>query len=306
MPNTVNYVTQFEKELKQKYSRELLTADLTTQNVIFTGANKIKIPYISVSGYKDHSRNGGFNRGTVKNDFMEKTLAFDRDIEFFVDSMDVDETNQALSAANVTNTFETEKAIPETDAYRLSKLYTEFTKLGQTATSDALTVKNILDKFDTWMEEMDEDEVPEEGRILYVTPSIYTVIKNAEKIVRSLEVTKSAAINRHVRSLDDITIKKIPSGRMKSAYNFTEGYVPATTARQMDMILVHPKSVIASDKHAYINLWAPGSHTQGDGYLYQNRKYGDLFLIDTRVEGVKVNLTPVAAPATPATPPENT
>lgn len=35
MPNTVNYVTQFEKELKQKYSRELLTADLTTQNVTF-------------------------------------------------------------------------------------------------------------------------------------------------------------------------------------------------------------------------------------------------------------------------------
>lgn len=102
MPNTVNYVTQFEKELKQKYSRELLTADLTTQNVTFIGANKIKIPYITVSGYKDHSRNGGFNRGTVQNDFMEKTLAFDRDIEFFVDSMDVDETNQALSAANVT------------------------------------------------------------------------------------------------------------------------------------------------------------------------------------------------------------
>ena len=51
MPNTVNYVTQFEKELKQKYSRELLTADLTTQNVTFIGANKIKIPYITVSGY---------------------------------------------------------------------------------------------------------------------------------------------------------------------------------------------------------------------------------------------------------------
>lgn len=165
MPNTVNYATQFKKEIMQKYSRELLTADLTTQNVTFVGANKIKIPYVSVTGYKDHSRNGGFNRGSVQNQFMEKTLSFDRDIEFFVDAMDVDETNQALSAANITNTFITEQDVPETDCYRLSKLHTDFTALGGTVTQDAVTAATILDKFDTLMEEMDEDEVPEEGRI---------------------------------------------------------------------------------------------------------------------------------------------
>ena len=292
MPNTVNYVTSFEQELKQKYTRELLTADLTTQNVVFVGAKKIKIPFIAVSGYKDHSRNGGFNRGTVENQFMEKELEFDRDVEFFVDAMDVDETNQALSAANITNTFEHEKAIPETDAYRLSKLYTDFNALGETATQDELTAATILEKFDTLMEEMDEAEVPEDGRILYVTPSIYTIFKQAEKITRMLEVTRDTAVNRHVRALDDVKIKRIPSGRMKTAYDFTEGFTPASTAKQMNMILVHPSAVIAADKHAYINLWAPGSHTQGDGYLYQNRKYGDLFVLNTRSDGIKINLSP--------------
>lgn len=194
MPNTVNYATQFEKEIMQKYSRELLTADLTTQNVTFVGANKIKIPYVSVTGYKDHSRNGGFNRGSVQNQFMEKTLSFDRDIEFFVDAMDVDETNQALSAANITNTFITEQDVPETDCYRLSKLHTDFTALGGTVTQDAVTAATILDKFDTLMEEMDEDEVPEEGRILYLTPNIYTMLKQAEKITRSLDVTRQASM----------------------------------------------------------------------------------------------------------------
>lgn len=290
MPNTVNYATRFEQELKQKYTRELLSADLTTQNVVFTGANKIKIPFVTVSGYKDHSRNGGFNRGTVENQFMEKTLEFDRDIEFLVDEMDVDETNQALSAANITNTFVTEKEIPETDAYRFSKLYNEFTGLGNTASTETLTTATVLDMFDTLMEEMDEDEVPEDGRLLYVTPHMYTLVKQAEKIVRNLDVTRDAVVNRHIRSLDDVKIKRIPSGRMKTAYDFTEGYVPATTAKQMNMILVHPKSVIAADKHSYIRLWPEGSHTQGDGYLFQKRKYGDLFVIDTRVDGIKINL----------------
>lgn len=294
MPNIVNYATQFEKEIMQKYSRELLTADLTTQNVTFVGANKIKIPFVSVTGYKDHSRNGGFNRGSVQNQFMEKTLSFDRDIEFFVDAMDVDETNQALSAANITNTFITEQDVPETDCYRLSKLHTDFTALGGTVTQDAVTAATILDKFDTLMEEMDEDEVPEEGRILYLTPNIYTMLKQAEKITRSLDVTRQASIDRHVRNLDEVKMVRVPSSRMKTVYDFTEGFKPGAAAKQMNMILVHPKSVIASQKHSYIKLWPEGTHTNGDGYLYQNRKYGDLFLIDTRVQGVKINLAPNA------------
>lgn len=295
MPNTVNYATQFKKDIMQKYSRELLTADLTTQNVTFVGANKIKIPYVSVTGYKDHSRNGGFNRGSVQNQFMEKTLSFDRDIEFLVDVMDVDETNQALSAANITNTFVTEQDIPETDCYCLSKLHADFTALGGTVTQDTVTAATFLDKFDTLMEEMDEDEVPEEGRILYVTPYMYRLAKQAEKIVRNLDITRSAIIDRNIRSLDDVKIKKIPSGRMKTVYDFGEGYKPGVGAKQMNMILVHPKSVIAAQKHKYIKLWPEGTHTEGDGYLYQNRKYGDLFLIDTRVQGVKINLAPTAA-----------
>jgi hypothetical protein len=55
------------------------------------------------------------------------------------------------------------------------------------------------------------------------------------------------------------------------------------------MILVHPLSVIAVDKHSFIKLWGPGEHQKGDGWLYQNRKYGDLFVIDTRIQGVKIN-----------------
>lgn len=177
MPNTVNYATSFEKELKQKYSRESCTDDLTTQNVQFVNAKTIKIPYITLGGYKDHSRNGGFNRQSVANDYMIKTLEHDRDVEFFVDTMDVDETNEALSAANITNVFETEHAIPERDAYRMSKLHSEFIAAGGTVDNTVLALTNILNVFDRWMEEMDDAEVPVDGRILYVRPTVNTLIK---------------------------------------------------------------------------------------------------------------------------------
>ncbi len=297
MANTVNYVTRFEQELRQKYSRELCTDGLTTQNVSFVNAKTIKIPYITLGGYKDHSRNGGFNRQSAANEYMTKTLEHDRDVEFFVDAMDVDESNEALSAANITNVFEAEHAIPETDAYRISKLYSEFTEASGTVDNTKLTIENILATFDKWMETMDDAEVPVDGRLLYVTPAINTLIKQADKITRVIDVSAQRGIDRRVRSLDEVTIKPVPSGRMKSAYDFTDGFKPASSAVQVNMILVHPSAVIACDKHSYINLWAPGSHTQGDGYLYQNRKYGDLFVLDTRKDGVMINAD--AAPSEP-------
>ena len=147
MPNTVNYATQFLADLKQKYTREAFSEDLTTpeQMVQFVNANTIKIPFISVGGYKNHSRNGGFNRQNLQNQWMTKTLAFDRDVEFFADEMDVDESNQTLAAAKTTNVFETEKAIPERDCYRFSKLYADYIALGGTPDTTALTAANVLE-----------------------------------------------------------------------------------------------------------------------------------------------------------------
>lgn len=290
MQNTVNYATLFLKQLVQKYTRELLTAGLTTRKVEFVNANTIKIPHVVVGGYKDHSRNGGFNRQTVQNEWIPKTLAFDRDVEFFVDAMDVDESNQTLAAANITNTFLTEKAIPETDAYRLSKLRADYVAASGAPDTTVLTAANVLSIFDGYMSQMDDDEVPEEGRLLYVTPAVRKLLKEAQEISRYINVSQaSAGIDRRVHSLDDVAIQMVPSGRMKTAYDFTDGYAPAAAAKQINMILVHPTAVIACDKHSYIRLWAPGTHTQGDGWLYQNRKYGDLFVLENRVQGIKIN-----------------
>lgn len=292
MANTINYATQFERELKQKYKRESLTSDLTTEKVTFVNAKTIKIPYIELGGFKDHTRNGGFNRQNVKNDYMTKTLSHDRDVEFFVDTEDVDESNLAVAAANITNTFEEEHAIPEEDCYRISKLYNDYTELGKTADKTVLTTKNILQTYDNYMEELDEAEVPLEGRILYTTPAGERLIKNAEDVQKIFSLNGGGnGFMRAVRSLDDVKIQKLPSSRMKTSYNFTDGCVPGASAKQINMIIVHPKSVLACDKHSYIKLWAPGTHTQGDGFLYQLRKYWDLFVVDTRVDGIKINIT---------------
>ena len=289
-----NYVTKFERTIDEVYRKGLLSADLSSQNdkAKFIDTKTIKIPSLSVGGYKEHGRMGGWNRQEIKNTYQSKELTHDRDVEFFVDQMDVDETNQLLTAANVTNTFLREQSIPELDSYRFSKLYTEFaTTYGKTPVTEALTAANILDAIDDMFMRMNEAEVPEEGRVLYVTPTVERVLKTAAGISRSLGVqSNNGVIDRRVSVLDNVRLQVIPSARMKTIYDFSDGFKPGVGAKQMNMILLHPSAVIAPIKHSAIYLFAPGEHTNGDGWLYQNRMYTDLFLYEKRVDAVQIHV----------------
>lgn len=288
-----DYATTFTDLLQQKYAKELCSDALTHSNpqVKFINAQTIKLPHMAVSGYKDHTRTPGYNMGTLSNGWEAKKLEHDRDIEFWVDPMDMDETNLTLSVANIQNTFETEQAIPEKDSYRYSKLHAELTAYSGRIDSTVIDAAVFLDVFDGEMAVMDEAGVPEEGRILYVTPTMRKILKEAEGIQRIMTVSTPSTINRKVHSLDDVAIKMVPAARMKTKYDFTDGCVAAADAKQINWILIHPSCVVCRDKYSYIKLFTPGTDSRtADGYLYQNRCYGDLFLLEKKVEGCSMNV----------------
>lgn len=292
-----SYAEAFTQLLQQKYAKELCSYDLTQSNpgVRFINAQTIKLPRLSMSGYKDHTRTAGFNAGTISNDWEAKKLEHDRDIEFFVDPMDVDETNLTLSVANIQNEFEDTQAIPEKDSYRFSKLHTEMTTYSGKIDTTTITAKNALEWFDDMMAYMDDAGVPEEGRILYCIPTFRKFFKEAEGIQRVLLVSSPGSVTRNIHSLDDVKIKSVPSARMKTKYNFTDGCIADKTAKQINSILIHPSCVVCRDKYSYIKLFTPGTDSRtADGYIYQNRNYGDLFLLERKVEGCAMNTEPAA------------
>ena len=292
-----NYAEQFQQNLQKKYAVECKSDLLTksNQDVKFLNAQVIKLPTLTLSGYKDHTRTPGFNSGTISNNWVPKKLEFDRDVEFFLDPMDIDETNLVLSVANIQNTFEETQAIPEKDCYRFSKLYSELNTINaQNISTDVINATNFLEVFDEAMCKMDEAGVPEGGRIMYVTPTMAKIVKNAKEIERTIIISgASQSVNRNVHSLDDVQIIKVPSDRMKTAYDFSNGFAASSTAGQINMILIHPSCVVCRDKYSYIKLFTPGSDSRtGDGYIYQNRCFGDLFLLELKAAGAVINITP--------------
>ncbi|QEL88477.1 capsid protein [Bacillus mycoides] len=293
----LNYATQYQEVLVQKFAQGLafgaLYATPNNATVKWTGAKTIQIPRIKVGGYTDVNRDvvGNYTR-RVDNSFEPKTLSHDREFRTLVDPVDVDETNMAVTIANITRVFNDEEATPEHDKYMASKLYSEYTAAGKTADVTVLDKSNVLGVFDQMMLEQDEAEVPQQGRILYVTPAVKKLLKEAEAIQRSLDIKGAGenAVNRGIYSLDDVTIVTVPSSRMKTAYNFTNGAVADATAKQINMILIHPLAVVSPQQYEFVSLDQP-SATTGGKYLYYERKYWDVFILGAKVDGVKFNIT---------------
>lgn len=280
----LEYATIFSNVLRELYGQELTCDDLYHSNsdIQIVNGKDIKIPKLSVSGYKDHTRGGSFNSGTYSNGYETKTLDHDRDIEFAIDPIDVDETNMVVTIANIQTRFEKTQAIPELDCYTYSKLYTEAKRVGATVKTTALTAANVLADFDDNLEAFAEAGVPLDRVILYATPQYKKLLKNAEGIQRTLEISSAKGIDRRVRSVDDIDkIVEVPSARMKSLFDFTDGCKVDSTAKQIDYILIDPEAQVSRVKYAYIKMFTPGTDSRtADNYMYQNRKVNGTFGID--------------------------
>lgn len=282
----LEYATIFSNVLRELYGQSLLSNDLYNSNTDLKIVNgkDIKIPKLTVSGYKDHTRgSAGFNAGSYSNGYETKTLDHDRDVEFVIDPMDVDETNLVVSIANIQKRFETTQAIPELDCYTFSKLYAEAKRVGAKITTSTLTTANVLDDFDNNLEAFAEAGVPLDRVIMYATPAYKKLLKNADKISRSLQIGGGEnSIDRRVRSVDDIgKIIEVPSARLKTLYNFTNGVAPATSAKQIDYILIDPEAQVSRTKYSYINVYPPRTDSRtADNYIYQNRRFNGTFGID--------------------------
>ena len=286
----LSYVTQFHKRILDMYGHELVSDALYHSNgdIQIVNSREIKLPRLSVSGYKDHDRKTlGYNSGNYSNDFETKTLDHDRDIEFFVDPMDVDETSQIVSIANIQARFEKRQAIPELDCYTFSKLYSEAERVGAVIRTDAVTRANILADFDDNCEAFEDAGVPLSRCILYGTAAYRKELKNAEGLQRVMDVGGgSRAVDRRVHSLDDLgEIRTVPLERFKTAYDFTEGYKADATGKQINYILVDPEAQVSRVKYAYINTYTPGHDSRtADNYLYQNRRFNGTFALDQELK----------------------
>ncbi|EIA6936161.1 hypothetical protein K7Q24_002689 [Listeria monocytogenes] len=282
----INYVDKYGKELDQKLVFGTYTNELETSNLLWLDAKTFKIQTITTTGLKPHTRNKGYNEGSASNENTAYTITFDRDVEFFVDVMDVDETGQALTAANVTKEFNSRHSAPEVDAYRFSKLATEAKKNGHSA-DEAITEENVFRTLKAAIRKV--KKYGTQNLVMYVSVDVMAALELSKDFTRTISNQNigPSSLETRVTGIDGVKLVEIEAeDRFYDTFDFTDGYKPAASAKKLNYLLINKGSVIGGTKHASIYLHAPGSVGQGDGWLYQYRVYHDIFVKEQQKDGV--------------------
>lgn len=288
----INYVTKYGPMLDQRINQGLVTSVLGSADAsLVAGTQTVKIQTIATTGFKPHTRGKGFNQGEVSNTSATYQLTQDRDIEFFVDTQDVDETNMALSIANISQVFFDEHATPEIDAYRFSTLAK---KAGNTQ-SVAITKANAYAQIKAAIKPL--RKYGAQNIVAFVSSDVMDALEQSTEFTRSItnQNVGLTTLESRVTSVDGVQLIEVwDASRFQTDYDFSDGYAPASDALGIGVLAVAKQAVLPIVKESAIFMFAPGEHTQGDGYLYQNRLYHDIFVLDQKKDGISVVTSPKA------------
>ena len=288
----LNYATEYAGSLAQAYPYVLNFGALyNSENdgrYRWVNAKTIEIPSITTTGRVNGDRDTITQaKRNYDNAWEMKTLSHHRKWSTLVHPMDIDETNMAASISNITQVYNEEHKFPEMDAYTVSEIYRLWTEGGNTADTTALTAESVLSVFDKMMEAMDEARVPAKGRILYVTPAVKTLLKNANQLSHVIG-NGDTAIDRSVADIDSVEIVAVPKDLMKTAYTFDEGWKADGSAKQINMLLIHPSAVITPEKYTFARLDEPSAGSEGK-YIYFEESYDGVFILNKRLGGIAFN-----------------
>lgn len=292
----VNYASEYARALAQAYPYLSYFAAIwasENSNRYKPGMGKtMYIPTVSVTGAHDVNRNsinGNFSRNW-ENQWQAVTLEMDREWDTLVDPMDIDETNDVATIANITRAFAEFQKVPEMDAFMASKLASFASAYGGVST-ESLTSSTILTEWDKAVEYMTNQRINRDRVIAYMTPACYKLLKQASGLTRFIEVTNGInRVDRNIASLDGIQIVEVPSDMMKTAYTFTTGWaINEVSAQQINFVLVDPMAVAAPIKYETAMMSAPTAQSKGK-YLYYERYYYGAFILNQRQAGVYAHL----------------
>ena len=286
MANTIALAKNYTNLLDEVYRAASVTADLISDAAMSragANANEIVYPQIDVTGLGEYDRNTGYTTGAV--DLKWKTAAFnyDRGTKISVDVMDNEESrNVAFGMAGAT--LIRDKVAAESDAFTfatLASLENISEKTGTIADAEAFLAALV----EAWSK-MDEDEVPQENRILYATATLLNS-------VMALDTTKSREI------LGRFAVKKaVPQARFYTAIDMLDGksageeaghYKKATGAADINFMILHKPAIIKFDKHVASNVIAAENNPDADADIVKYRKYGLVNAYENKRAGIYVH-----------------
>ena len=292
--NTFEYAERFLPILDEMYRLGSRTAILDTANerVRWIGAKTVNLYTTTLDGLGDYQRNAGFVTGSVTGAWEPFEITQDRGRSFMVDVMDNDET-MGMAFGTLAGQFIREHVTPEVDAYRFAK-YSSATGISKATPADitpgTTDVPSLIQAAESTM---GDNEVPEEGRILFISENAYAGLK--DKITRMV-MNGERGIETAVDFYDGMRVIRVPKSRFNTAITLNDGFsdgetaggytVPASTSYPINFMIIHPSAVLQVVKHQVPRIFSPQVNQRADAWQYDYRIYHDCFVENNKVAGI--------------------
>ena len=270
----IELVTKYLPYVDEIFTAESKKELLTNQDFSFKGAHTVKIYKISTGKMQDYGRSGATGNNWSRYGEVESldattqtmTLSKDRSFTFVIDALDEDETDGALEAASALARQVREVVIPEVDTYVLG---TMCELAGNKPAAKELTKDNIYVEIISANKLLDDEQVPETGRILVVTPATYLLMKQCKDITMETDIGNEMRIRGVIANLDGLTVMKIPASRLPKNFGF---------------MIAHPCATVAPTKlESYVTHHNPPGIS---GDLVEGRVVYDAFVKDNKKKAI--------------------
>lgn len=289
MTQSIALAQKFQPILDEIYKASSLTArmDAKTKPVNFAGANVVQVFKTDPIGLGKYDRVSGYPAGQVVGSWETLTLATERGRSFVIDRMD-DEETLGMAFGTLAGEFIRTKVVPEVDAYRFSK-YASTASINA-ATPGTLDANGIIAALDTAKLELDKDEVPSEGRLLYISDNCLNLLEG--KVSRFLG--NENAVDKRVTKYSGMEVIMVPQTRFYKGITLDDGATvdaggyskTVSTGKDINFMIIHPTAVLQVAKHDSLKVFTPEQNQTTDGWLMQYRLYHDAFVYANKLNGI--------------------
>lgn len=283
-----NSITLFKQQitgiLDEVYKAASLTSILDGASELVqqgANANELIIPKMSMDGLGDYSKSAGYVNGDVT--LTNETVAcnFDRGRMFTIDNMDNIET-AGVAFGRLAGEFIRTKVVPELDAFRFA-CYAGTSGISTTTAANLATGAAVIAAIAAAADGMDDDEVPQSERYLFITPTLLG-------LVRDMDTTKSKEVLAQFAG-----VVKVPQTRFYTAIDQKDGttsgeeaggYAKASGAKNINFMIVHKPALIQFEKHVAPKIVTPEQNQSADAWKFGYRNVSIADGYDNKVKGI--------------------
>ena len=290
MANNIAAIKNYTAVLDKVYQKASVSGCLTSGGrMVRAGRNakEIMIPKISVTGLGDYTRNVGYKTGSITFDYETKTFNYDRGIKLLADVMDVEEAGVLDCFVAAGSELMRTQVAPEADAFTFAEIAGHAGVDTESKSYADAEAADILKDLRAVTNDMDELEVSEGGRVLFITPTLKGVLDDFSLVNPNLSKHVLTRFSR---------IVEVPQRRFYSKIDLLSGeaeqfgYAKAADGKAINWMVVEKSAVIKFDKHVASRVFSPDELENLDSYMRKYRKYGIVELLDNKLDGVRVSV----------------